>query len=290
MDQQATPMPQPHPPTPAPATQARRALFPRGLTQPAAGFRFGADTLLLAAFAAQALPSARTAAQARALSGLDLGTGCGAASLGLLLLRPDLDLDLTGIDTGPEMVDAARENARALGFAERFRAEVADVQDFRRPDLDLALANPPFRKPGTGRACPDQARSRARFEGPGGFAAFAACAARCLRPRGRLFVVHLAERLPELLRILEDQNLAPRRALPVQGRTGQAPRLVLLECLHGGLHGGRSGFALLAPLALYAADGSLTPEATAFCPPLAVNPRRAGPGAGSALAKGDDAE
>ena len=291
--QQPKSPPPPAVPTPedAPEVRARRELFPRGLAQPAQGFRFGADTLLLSAFAARSLPPV-AARGAKTLTGLDLGTGCGAASLGLLLLRPDLDLALLGLDSGPEMIAAARENARALGFGGRFRAELAEVQDFRRPrfDLgpgpgfgpgfDLALANPPFRTCGTGRTCEDAARNRARFEGPGGFAAFAACAARSLRPRGRLFVVHLAERLPELLRVLEDAGLAVRRALPVQGRLGQAPRLVLLDCLRQGLKngpsGGRAGFALLAPLVLYAPDGSLTAEAAAFCPPLATNPRRAG--------------
>ena len=282
-------------PEDTPEVRARRELFPRGLAQPAGGFRFGADTLLLSAFAARSLPPV-AARGAKTLTGLDLGTGCGAASLSLLLLRPDLDLALLGLDSGPEMVDAAMENARALGLDGRFRAELADVQDFRRlrsdlgsgsgfgpgfgPGFDLALANPPFRTCGTGRTCADEARNRARFEGPGGFAAFAACAARSLRPRGRLFVVHLAERLPELLRVLEDAGLAVRRALPVQGRLGQAPRLVLLDCLRQGLkngpRGGRAGFALLAPLVLYAPDGSLTAEASSFCPPLATNPRRAG--------------
>lgn len=259
----------------APEALARRGLFPRGLLQPAGGFRFGADTLLLAAFAADSLPPAQTRG-AKALTGLDLGTGCGAAGLGLLLLRPDLELAILGLDNGPEMVCAATENTRALGLDGRFRAEVADVNDFRRPGFDLALANPPFRKPGTGRVCAGEARNRARFEGPGGFAAFAACAARCLRPRASLFVVHLAERLPELLRVLEDAGLTPRQALPVQGRLGQAPRLVLLECLNAQPRLAGPGFALLAPLALYAPDGSLTPEAASFCPPLATNPRRAG--------------
>ena len=266
--------------------QARRELFPRGLTQPAGGFRFGADTLLLSAFAARSLPSAAKQGR-RTLTGLDLGTGCGAASFGLLLLRPDLDLSLTGIDSGPEMVDAATENACALGFAGCFRAELADVQEYCRdsrragagPGFDLALANPPFRPCGTGRTCAEAARNRARFEGPGGFQAFAACAARNVRPRGRLFLVHLAERLPELLRVLEDAGLPPRRALPVQGAAGQTPRLVLLECQNngpcGGQRTGRAGFALLAPLQLYSQDGTLTPEAARFCPPLSINPRQA---------------
>ena len=164
--------PQPDSPHPAPAAAARRALFPRGLAQPAGGFRFGADTLLLSAFAASSLPSA-PARGAKPLTGLDLGTGCGAASLGLLLLRPDLDLTLLGLDSGPEMVDAAGENARALGLDGRFRAELADVQDFRqtlgrdsawpwptRPSARAARAGPARTRAATGHA------SRGRADSP----------------------------------------------------------------------------------------------------------------------------
>lgn len=250
--------------------QARRDRFPRGLAQPVEGFRFGADTLLLAAFAASRLKPPKRGA---ALAGLDLGTGCGAASIGLLLLRPELPLVLTGIDTGPEMVAAAGENARALGLDGRFRALLADCNDYR-PDapLDFVLANPPFRVPGTGRACPDQGRGRARFEGPGGFAAFAACAARSLRRGGLFFLVHLAERLPELLAALDQSGLAPRELLPVQGAAGADPRLVLLSAVRGG----RGALALKAPLVLYDAGNALTPEALAFCPHLGANPRRGG--------------
>lgn len=261
---------------PPPAeTAARRARFPRGLAQPAGGFRFGADTLLLAAFAAQALKAPKAGA---ALTGLDLGTGCGAASIGLLLLRPELSLRLTGIDTGPEMIAAAGENACALGLADRFTPLLADALDHRAPaPCDFALANPPFRVRGTGRACPDENRDRARFEGAGGFAAFAACAGRNLRRGGTLFLVHLAERLPELLAGLAAAGLHTRRLLPVQGRADADARLVLLAAVRGG----GTGLALLRPLVLYGPDNALTPEALAFCPPLAANPRR---GEGNAAA------
>lgn len=242
-----------------------RARFPRGLAQPEGGFRFGADTLLLSAFAHAHLK------RGKPLSGLDLGTGCGAASIGLLLLRPDEPLRLTGIDTGPEMVAAATHNAENLDLAGRFAPLLADVQDYRGPSpVHFVLANPPFRTPGSGKPCPDDARHRARFEGPGGFEAFAACAARNLRTGGQLFLVHLAERLPELICALDRSGLRTRRLLPVQGRADAAPRLALVMAVHGG----GQGLTLEPPLALYTPQGALTPRALAFCPPLAANPTR----------------
>ncbi|MDP2848509.1 MAG: methyltransferase [Humidesulfovibrio sp.] len=249
----------------------RRARFPRGLAQPEGGFRFGADTLLLSAFAHAHLKPGH------ALTGLDLGTGCGAASIGLLLLRPDAPLRLTGIDTGPEMIAAAQQNAEALDLSERFTPLLADAQDYSAPNakVDFALANPPFRAPGTGKACPDNNKHRARFEGPGGFAAFAACASRNLRKGGHLFLVHLAERLPELICALDAAGLNTRRLLPVQGSWDKPPRLALVLAVRGQGH----GLTLDCPLALYTPQGKLTAEAIAFCPHLAANPSRNASGA-----------
>lgn len=286
MTTQTTPAPEAMEPD---AVERARAHFPRGLAQPAGGFRFGADTLLLAAFAARHLP--RGGPGAEPLRGLELGCGCGAASLGLLLLAPERNLSLTGIDLGPDMVAAAEANAALLGLAHRFRAEVADVNQFRLPAgpdrqgrsgrQDLVLANPPFRIAGTGRGAATPEKDRARFEGPGGLAAFCACAARCLRPQGRLFLVHLAERLPEILRLLGDHGLNPARLLPVHGRQGRGgqggqngadrpARLVLIEAVRGG----RGALTLEPGLVLYGPEGALSAQAEAFCPPLAANPRR----------------
>jgi len=249
----------------------RRAHFPRGLAQPLAGFRFGADTLLLAAFAARQLKTGKPGKADKPLAGLDLGTGCGAASIGLLLLRPEASLHLTGIDTGPEMVAAASRNACDLDLADRFAPQLADARDYRAPaPFDFVLANPPFRIAGTGRACPDTDRERARFEGPGGFAAFADCAGRNLRQGGTLFLVHLAERLPDLLSALTAAGLHTRRLLPVQGRADADPRLALLAAVRGG----GSGLVLERPLVLYGPDNALTAQALGFCPHLGANPRR----------------
>lgn len=75
------------------AITAARALFPRGLRQPEDSYRFGADALLLAAFAAESLASLPGTAP-RAVA--ELGSGCGAALLGLCLRLPSATTGTTG--------------------------------------------------------------------------------------------------------------------------------------------------------------------------------------------------
>lgn len=62
-----------------------RALFPRGLHQPQDSYRFGADALLLAAFAAESLASLSGTVPRKVA---ERGSGCGAALLGLCLRLP----------------------------------------------------------------------------------------------------------------------------------------------------------------------------------------------------------
>lgn len=248
--------------SPASARQA----FPRGLAQPEGGFRFGADALLLAAFAAT-VPGRRV---------LDLGTGCGPAGLGWLLARPDPQATVLGLDKDPAMVAAARENARRLGLADRFDARLLDVRDIRAEAAipagshDLVLANPPYRHPGSGRRPGHQGRDAARFETDGGLEAFAAAASLALAAKGRFACVHLAERLVHVVALLTAHNLEPKHILPVAPRRDAPAGQILLLARKNG----RPGLRLDAPLVLYEGTGPdtrLSETALRFCPFLACN-------------------
>lgn len=249
-----------------------RRLFPRGLRQPPEGFRFGADALLLASFAA-ALPGERA---------LDLGTGCGPAGLGLLLARNDAATTVLGLDMDPEMTAAANANAAHLGFAARFVAALCDVRDIRAAPLvpaqgfDLVLANPPYRDPGSGRRAATPGRDAARFATDGGLPAFAAAAAYALRTGGALALVHLAERLTHIVATLGAAGLETKRLLPVAARREAPARQILLLARRGS----RPGLRLDPPLALYEGTGEatrLTEAALRFCPFLACNAKAVPP-------------
>ena len=249
---------------PTEEVRQNRAYFPRGLRQPEGRYRFSADALLLACY-----PRQRDGDRF-----LELGTGCGAVSLGLLL-RGDVSFIYgLGLDLDPDMVRAAGDNATRLGLGDRFRAEVADVRFVRQcpavqPEaFDLVLANPPYRSREQGRQPPGEAESAARTETRADLVDFLRAAAYGLKNKGLLEVVFLAERLPLLLRTLAELRLEPKRMRPVQGKPERSASQVLLEARKNG----GPGLTLEPPLVLYSGEtGGLSQEALRFCPFLGCN-------------------
>jgi len=243
-----------------------RSRFPRGLVQPENGFRFAVDSLLLASFAATR----------RFELALELGAGCGAAGLGLLLLRGKGGL--RGVDRDAEMVAAARANAVLLGLE---HCAAFSKQDLCRRDeawrhfappgsFDLVLANPPYRDQASGRMNPEPTRAGARFELHAGLEDFAAAARSGCSTRARFCLVYLAERLQQAVAVLDAAGFALKRLLPVHSRAGEPARLVLLEARKQA----GQGVALEPPLVLYQGAGQatgVTEQALAFCPFLACN-------------------
>ncbi|GFK92369.1 tRNA1(Val) (adenine(37)-N6)-methyltransferase [Fundidesulfovibrio magnetotacticus] len=249
---------------PSGAVLAARQGFPTGLVQPDGGYRFSLDPLLLAAFA-------RPKRDARVA---DLGTGCGVAALALLLREGvHTPREALGLDVDPAMVRAAGENARLLGLEHVFRAEERDLRDIRRihpPEtFTLALANPPYREPGTGQDCLSPGRQDARFATRGNAGDFARAASWLLANRGAFCAVYPADRLADLMEACRDARLAPKRLRLVHSRLDEPARLALLEAVKNA----GSGMVVEPPLELHEGRGEATrlcSAALAFCPALAT--------------------
>lgn len=203
------------------------------LYQPRHGYRSGVDAVLLAA-------SVRAKAEARVL---ELGCGVGAAILCLGARVPGLEL--TGVEREPAFSDLARRNGgRAL---EVVQADLTDLPlHVRQRQFDHVLANPPYY---------DRAAS-VRSEDPAREAAHGAhtplekwvrIAAKRLAPKGQAHFIHMAERLPDLLRALPD-DLGSVEVLPIAARVGRAPDRIILRARKNG----RAAFRLHAPLIMHA--------------------------------------
>lgn len=214
------------------------------IVQPRHGYRFSLDPLLLCDFAG-VLPGERV---------LDLGTGSGV--IPLILARQVEGVQVTGVEHQPSMADLARRNVAMNGLEERIAIILDDVANlparFPVSSFDRVLANPPFRKSGTGKLSPKAGRDLARHESTAGLADFLAAAKFLVKPGGKICFVHLPARLGEFLAAAATLKLAPLRLCLVHGTSDADARMFLVE-LAKGRHG---ELRVLPPLVVRNPDGA----------------------------------
>ena len=158
------------------------------------GHRAGTDAVLLAA-TAQVAPRETVA---------DVGAGTGAVGLMIAARVPEVRLIL--VERQPALAGLCRENLEINGLADRARVIEADVLaplgGLPRDEAHVVVSNPPFLDAGRSRRSPDEARAVAHELPEGGLTLWLSACRRLLRPKGRLLLIHRADRLDEVLRAL----------------------------------------------------------------------------------------
>lgn len=221
------------------------------LLQPAKGYRAGMDAALLAA-ACAAAPGERV---------LDLGCGPGAAMLAAAARRPDARF--TGLERDPAALRLARDNIALNGLQDRVAALAGDVAgrfaDLGLASFDEALCNPPFFDDPAALRAPSPARAAA-WMAEQGLQAWTAFLTRGVREGGRIVVIHRADRLADLLALLQPKA-GSFRIRPVHPFADQPAKRVLVQAVKAG----RAPLLLLPPLVLHGRSGAKhTPEAEAI--------------------------
>lgn len=200
------------------------------------GYRFSLDPVLLCAFARIDAGEAV----------VDLG--CGTGVIPLLLAKRTDARHITGIELQPALADRARRSVLLNGFQDRvtiLRRDLREVRTVLPPQSrEVVVSNPPYRRTGGGKTAPRDERALARHELAGGLEDFLAAATYLLKQGGRFYLIHLAERLAELLAAMREQRLEPKRLRCVHARPGESARMVLVE----GRKNGRPGLSVEAPL------------------------------------------
>lgn len=168
---------------------------------------------------------------------LDLGTGTGV----IPLLVADFAAQITAVELNPVQVELAARNVRLNHLTDKITVREGDYRDppalFACGEYDLVFSNPPYR-PVTSGAISVGARAAARHELTATLADTVHAASYALRHGGRLAMVHLPERLGEIILALHAEHLAVKRLRMVQPRTDKAPNLMLIEAVKGAAHTG----------------------------------------------------
>ena len=185
-------------------------------------FCFSMDAVLLAHFP-------RLTGRERVL---DLGTGAGV----IPLLIADHTAGITAVELNSVQAELAMRNVRLNNLTEKITVREGDYRDppalFACAQYDVVFSNPPYR-PVTSGAISMGARAAARHELTATLADTVQAAAYALRHGGRLAMVHLPERLGEIVLALAAAKLAIKRLRMVQPRADRPPNLVLIEAVKG---------------------------------------------------------
>ena len=211
-------------------------------------FCFGMDAVLLSGFA-------RAKKQERCL---DLG--CGNGIIPILMEAKTEGKHFTGLEIQPESADMARRSVALNGLQDRIDIVEGDIKDaskiFGASSFHVVTTNPPYMTAQHGLTNLYEAKTIARHEVLCNLEDIIRESARLLMPGGRFYMVHRPFRLAEIISLMVQYRMEPKRMRLVYPYVDREPNMVLIE----GLRGGKSRMTVEKPLILYKEPGKYTDE------------------------------
>lgn len=253
------------------------------LIQKRDGFRFGTDSVLLAALAAQRISGSvplgagresgragpnrpgtprRSRRPSEPIRVCDLGCGAGAV---LVLMAARLpDARFLGLEAIPRIAEMAERTLVLNGLTDRASILAGDLRrsalSIPEGSADLVVSNPPYRavaeteriREPVESLSRDQELRIAREEHLLPLEDLVRHAARLLKPGAPLALVHHPSRLPDLLETLRRHRLEPECLRLVHPLPDRAPTGLFLVAVRDGRPG---GFRVGPPLVILSAPG-----------------------------------
>lgn len=211
-------------------------------------FCFGMDAVLLSGFAG-AKEGSRV---------LDLGTGTGI--IPILMEAKTEAAYLAGLEIQEESADMARRSVALNHLEEKIEIITGDIKEavslFGAASFDVVTCNPPYMTEHHGLTNPEAPKAIARHELLCTLEDVISQAAKLLKPGGNFFLVHRPFRLVDILVLLREYHLEPKRMKMVHPFVNREPNMVLLQANRGG----RAQLTVEKPLIVYQKPGVYTDE------------------------------
>mgnify|MGYP001179304247 CR=1 FL=1 len=218
------------------------------IMQGAGLFKFTVDPILLAAFC-RIYPKERV---------LDLGTGVGVVPIWLAGYRGVQDL--TGLELQAEVAALAGKNVALNGLEDRVRIIQGDLRapnsEELKPYFNWVVSNPPYLKATAGSVMDNPVLARSKFELTCTLEDVVKTAASLTPKNGRLALIHLPERLSEIMVLMNEYGFVPKRLALVHPKLGRPPHRILIE----GRKASKPGLLILKPFYLHNEEGEFTAE------------------------------
>jgi len=187
----------------------------------------------------------------------DLGTGCGI--LPLLWCRGEVN-HITAVDIQQKACEQLKYSIKQNSLEDKIEVYNIDLKEISehlpREKYNLVTMNPPYFKINSGKMADTEASYIARHEVKCNLEDIIKAADYLLKYGGRLCMCHRAERMSELLNLMTEYSIEPKRLRLVSQRADTAPWLVLVE----GKKGGKSGIKIEPGLFMYDGTDNYTKE------------------------------
>ena len=211
-------------------------------------FCFGMDAVLLSGFA-----SAPVGGRV-----LDLGTGTGI--IPILMAAKTRASELVGLEIQEESADMANRSVILNDLRDKVKIVNGDIKEagqlFDAASFDVVTSNPPYMIGGHGLRNPDAPKAIARHEILCDLEDVIKAAATLLKSGGKFYMVHRPFRLAEIMVLMHEYKVEPKRMQLVYPFVDKEPSMVLIE----GARGGRSRITVEKPLIIYESQGKYTPD------------------------------
>lgn len=211
-------------------------------------FCFGMDAVLLSGFA-----NAKEGDKV-----LDLGTGTGI--IPILMEAKTSAAHFVGLEIQEDSADMARRSVRLNHLEEKIEIITGDIREavslFGAASFDVVTSNPPYMTENHGLTNPAAPKAIARHELLCTLEDVISRAAKLLRPGGNFYLVHRPFRLVDIMVLLREHRLEPKRMKMVYPFIDKEPNMVLIQASRGG----KPRMSVEKPLIVYREPGVYTQE------------------------------
>ena len=212
------------------------------------GFCFGMDAVLLSGFAS-VKPGERA---------LDLGTGTGI--IPLLLSEKTKGEHFTGLEIQTEIMKMAQRSVALNGLEKKIDIIQGDIKEasriFGAASFDVVTSNPPYMNDAHGLKNPGDVKAISRHEVLCTLEDVVREGTKALKPGGRFYMVHRPHRLAEIITVMRQYKLEPKRMKFVHPFADKDANMVLIEAVRGG----GAWLKLEPPVIVYKEPGVYTDE------------------------------
>ena len=158
-----------------------------------------------------------------------LDLGCGIGSAGLCVAERVQNIQLTGIDIQPEVIELAIENAKSNEKQASFIS--GDVRDYKEQNLyDHIICNPPYLESGKHLRSPEESKATAMGHSEASLEDWVKTAHRALKPHGCLTLIHRADQIDKILQCYE-RRFGGIEIIPLWPYKDQEAKRIIIRAL-----------------------------------------------------------